>query len=126
MTSPHPATVAVAIEAICTAPGVVHIGLLTLFSISAECSSSLESRWVAGVRARHGQGAGRAGAVEAAHESYRDALDTHVRAACVSPPVHERSHGNAHARLSVIAWQAGVWLQRLSHEYILSMNSFSP
>ena len=38
----------------------------------------------------------------------------------------ERSHGNAHARLSVIAWQVGVWLQRLSHESILSMNSLSP
>ena len=37
----------------------------------------------------------------------------------------ERSHGNAHARLSVIAWQVGVWLQRLSHESILSMNSLS-
>ena len=38
----------------------------------------------------------------------------------------ERSHGrNAHARLSVIAWQVGVWLQRLSHESVLSMNSLS-
>ena len=45
-------------------------------------SRAIESRWLAGVRARHGQGAGRAGAVEADRESHRDALEKHVRAAC--------------------------------------------
>ena len=60
---------------------------------------------MAGVRARHGQGAGRAGAVEAAHEGYRDALDTHVRAACVSPPVHEPS-----ALTRMLACHMRLWL----------------
>ena len=57
---------------------------------------------MAGVRARHGQGAGRAGAVEAAHESYRDSLDRYVRAACVSLCRSESSHEDArvpHMRL---------------------------
>ena len=43
-----------------------------------------ESRSATGVRARHGQGAGRVTAVEAAHESDRDGLDRYVRAACVA------------------------------------------
>ena len=54
-------------------------------------SRAIESRWVSGVRAWHGQGAGRVTAVEADHDSCSDTLDTHVRAPPVPPPVHERS-----------------------------------
>ena len=77
---------------------------------------------MAGVRARHGQGAGRAGAVEAAHESYRDALDTHVRAACVSPPVHERSHADARVPHAPVPWQALGSLQAVFHESTTSIS----
>ncbi len=76
-------------------------------------SRAIGRRSVAGVRARHGQGAGRAAAVEAAHESCRDALDRCVRPPHVPPPVHERSHENARLRLLRIAWQVMLYSQRL-------------
>ena len=62
---------------------------------AAQLSRAIESRWVSGVRVGHGQGAGRATAVEADGEGCPDALERYVRAACVSPrpPVHESSHG---------------------------------
>ena len=81
---------------------------------------ALGSRSVAGVRARHGQGAGRVSAVEAAHDSYSDALDRCVRAPHVPPPVHERSHEDARLPHAPVPWQVMGWLQRLFHESIPS------
>ena len=83
-------------------------------------SAAIESRWATGVRARHGQGAGRVSAVEAAHDSYSDALDRCVRAPHVPPPVHERSHEDARLPHAPVPWQVMGWLQRLFHESIPS------
>ena len=70
---------------------------LVFWNASKKCggklSRAIESRSVTGVRAGHGQGAGRATAVEADGEGCPNALERYVRAACVSPPVHESSHG---------------------------------
>ena len=75
------------------------------------------------LRGGFGRGAGASSAGFLYHMDWLKYVYTKVGPSGVPPPVHERSHGNAHARLSVIAWQVGVWLQRLSHESILSMNS---
>ena len=76
-------------------------------------SRAIESRWVSGGRGRHRQGAGQAGSVEADDESYSDAFETYVRAACVSLSRSESSHENAHLRLLRIAWQVMLYSQRL-------------
>ena len=85
--------------------------------------SALESRSVAGGRAWHGQGAGRVAAVEAAHESYRDALDRYVRAACVSLCRSESSHEDARVPHAPVPWQALGSLQAVFHESIISIPS---
>ena len=91
------------------------------FSVRAGAAPrAIESRWATGVRARHGQGAGRVSAVEAAHDSYSDALDRCVRAPHVPPPVHERSHEDARLPHAPVPWQVMGWLQRLFHESIPS------
>ena len=89
---------------------------------SRAAQRALESRWVAGVRARHGQGAARAGAVEAAHESYRDALDRYVRAACVSLCRSESSHEDARVPHAPVPWQALGSLQAVFHESTTSIS----
>ena len=88
-----------------------------------QAQKAIESRWMAGVRARHGQGAGRVSAVEAAHDSYSDALDRCVRAPHVPPPVHERSHEDARLPHAPVPWQVVGSLQRLFHESTLSIPS---
>ena len=84
-------------------------------------SGAIESRWVTGVRADHGQGAGRAGAVEADGEGCPDALERYVRVACVSLCRSVSSHENARVPHTAVPWQVGGWLQRLYHESILSI-----
>ena len=74
-----------------------------------------------GVRAWHGQGAGRVTAVEADHDSCSDTLDTHVRAPPVPPPVHERSHEDARLPHLAVAWQVVGSLKTVSHESIPSI-----
>ena len=92
---------------------------------AAQLSRAIESRWVSGVRAWHGQGAGRVTAVEADGESYCDALDRCVRPFHVPPPAHERSHEDARLPHAPVPWQVMGWLQRLLHESILSICSLS-
>ena len=92
---------------------------------AAQLSRAIESRWVSGVRAWHGQGAGRVTAVEADGESYCDALDRCVRPFHVPPPAHERSHEDARLPHAPVPWQVMGWLQRLWHESILSICSLS-
>ena len=82
---------------------------------------ALGSRSVAGVRARHGQGAGRAGAVEADGEGCPDALKRYVRVACVSVCRSVSSHENARVPHTAVPWQALGSLQTVLHESILSI-----
>ena len=84
-------------------------------------SRANESRWVAGVRARHGQGAGRAGAVEADGEGCPDALERCVRVACVSLCRSVSSHENARVPHTAVPWQALGSLQAVLHESIISI-----
>ena len=76
---------------------------------------------MAGVRSRHGQGAGRAGAVEADGEGCPDALERYVRVACVSLCLSVSSHENARVPHTVVPWQALGSLQTVLHESILSI-----
>ena len=88
-----------------------------------KANDTLSVSWL---RGGFGRGAGASSAGFLYHMDWLEHVYTKVGPSGVPPPVHERSHRIAHARLSVIAWQVGVWLQRLSHESILSMNSLSP
>ena len=76
---------------------------------------------MAGVRARHGQGAGRAGAVEADGGGCPDALDRYVRVACVSLCRSVSSHENARVPHTAVPWQVMGALQTVFHESILSI-----
>ena len=79
---------------------------------------------MAGVRSRHGQGAGRAGAVEADDgEGCPDALEryVYVRVACVSLCRSVSSHENARVPHTAVPWQALGSLQTVLHESILSI-----
>ena len=78
-------------------------------------SRANESRWVTGVRAGHGQGAGRAGAVEADGEGCPDALERYVRVACVSLSRSVSSHENARVPHTAVPWQALGSLQAVFH-----------
>ena len=86
-----------------------------------QAQKAIESRWMAGVRARHGQGAGRAGAVEADGEGCPDALERYVRVACVSLCRSVSSHENARLPHTAVPWQALGSLQPVLHESILSI-----
>ena len=90
---------------------------------AAEPEKANESRWVAGVRARHGQGAGRAGAVEADGEGCPDALERYVRVACVSLCRSVSSHENARVPHTAVPWQALGSLQAVFHESTTSIPS---
>ena len=73
------------------------------------------------MRAGHGQGAGRAGAVEADGEGCPDALGRCVRVACVSLCRSVSSHENARVPHTAVPWQALGSLQTVLHESILSI-----
>ena len=84
------------------------------FSVRAGAAQrAIESRWGSGVRARHGQGAGRAGAVEADGEGCPDALKRYVRVACVSLCRSVSSHENARVPHAPVPWQVVLHTQRL-------------
>ena len=100
---------------------------LVFWNASKKCggklSRAIESRSVTGVRAGHGQGAGRATAVEADGEGCPDALERYVRVACVSLCRSVSSHENARVPHTAVPWQALGSLQPVLHESILSIPS---
>ena len=56
------------------------------------------------------------------HMDWLEDVYSKVGPSGVSPPVHERSHGNAHAHRLRIAWQVVGSLKRASHESIPSIH----
>ena len=73
------------------------------------------------MRAGHGQGAGRAGAVEADGEGCPDALERYVRVACVSLCRSVSSHENARVPHTAVPWQVLGSLKTVFHESIPSI-----
>ena len=77
---------------------------------------------VAWLRGGFGRGAGASPAGFLYHMDWLEDVYSKVGPSGVSPPVHERSHGNAHAHRLRIAWQVVGSLKRASHESIPSIH----
>ena len=74
------------------------------------------------LRGGFGRGAGASPAGLLYHMDWLEDIYSKVGPSGVSPPVHERSHGNAHAHRLRIAWQVVGSLKRASHESIPSIH----
>ena len=77
---------------------------------------------VAWLRGGFGRGAGASPAGFLYHMDWLEDVYSKVGPSGVSPPVHERSRGNAHAHRLRIAWQVLGSLKRASHESIPSIH----